>query len=135
MNAYFIAAGGFLFVVTLIHTIFGNIEYAALNPRKLGIFDSKPFQNWLMGRGCFQMVTADLLLSGIFIFLTGINAIPYSFYLMLFMALLYLGYLVFWLASLFVSKAEAVHYIKVGQWSLFLVVFILTVSGMFEAVK
>lgn len=135
MNYYFITAGIFLFVCLLIHMIAGDRDYRTLDPRKTDPASSaektaRRLGVWLMGRGTFQMVSVDLLVSSAFVFLTGINAIPFSYHLMLFVALLYGGYLVFWLLTLLVSKAGASNYINQGQWILFLVAVVLITLGI-----
>ena len=130
MNYYFISAGIFLFISLLIHTIAGDKDYRALNPRKQANESDKMFGYWLMGRGTFQMVSVDLLLTSVFIFLMGINVIPYNEFLSLFIALLYAGYLVFWLLTLFISKAKGTNYLMQGQWILFLIAFILIMLGL-----
>jgi hypothetical protein len=114
----------------LIHTIAGDKDYRALNPRKQANESDKMFGYWLMGRGTFQMVSVDLLLTSVFIFLMGINVIPYNEFLSLFIALLYAGYLVFWLLTLFISKAKGTNYLMQGQWILFLIAFILIILGL-----
>jgi hypothetical protein len=130
MNYYFISAGIFLFISLLIHMIAGDKEYRALNPRKQANESDKMFGYWLMGRGTFQMVSVDLLLTSVFIFLMGINVVPYNNFLSLFIALLYVGYLVFWLFTLFISKVKPTNYLKQGQWMLFLVAFVLILLGL-----
>lgn len=130
MNYYFISAGIFLFISLLIHMIVGDKEYCKLNPRKQKNDSDKMFGFWLMGRGTFQMVSVDLLLTSVFIFLMGIDVIPFNFHLSLFIALLYAGYLLFWLLTLFISKAKSTNYIQQGQWILFLVAFVLIVFGL-----
>ena len=130
MNYYFISAGIFLFISLLIHMIAGDKEYRELNPRKQANESDKMFGYWLMGRGTFQMVSVDLLLTSGFIFLMGINVVPYNYHLSLFITLLYAGYLVFWIFTLFVSKAKSVNFLNQGQWLLFLIAFILIVLGL-----
>lgn len=130
MNYYFIAAGIFLFLSFLIHVVAGNKEYTELKPQNHNIQSDRLHGIWLMGRGSFQMVSADLLLTAVFIFLIGINLIPFNFYLSLFVAMLYLGYLVSWLLTLFISKAKRANYLRQGQWMLFLIAFILIVLGI-----
>ena len=130
MNYYFISAGIFLFISLLIHMIAGDKEYRELNPRRQANESDKMFGYWLMGRGTFQMVSVDLLLTSVFIFLMGINVVPYNEFLSLFIALLYAGYLVFWLLTLFISKAKRTNYLMQGQWMLFLIAFILIILGL-----
>ncbi len=130
MNYFFISAGIVLFIALLIHMIAGDQEYRKLNPQKQCNETGKAFGYWLMGRGTFQMVSVDLLLSSVFIFLVGIGTIPFNGWLTLFIALLYLGYLVFWLVTLFVSKARPANYLYQGQWVLFLIVFVLVTLGI-----
>ncbi len=130
MNCFFIAAGIFLFVSLIIHMTAGDKEYRELDPRKRSDNSGKMFGFWLMGRGTFQMVSADLLLTSVFIFLTGIGVISFNRLLLLFIALLYSGYLVFWLVTLLVSKAKRMNYLYQGQWILFLIALVLIISGM-----
>lgn len=130
MNYYFVSAGIFLFIALLIHAIAGDKEYRELDPRKRNDSSEKMFGFWLMGRGTFQMVSVDLLLTSAAVFLTGINVIPFNFHLMLFIALLYAGYLVFWLSTLFVSKAGRSNYLNQGQWILFLIALVIIVFGI-----
>lgn len=130
MNYWFISAGSFLFICLLIHMIAGDKNYRMLNPKKDNQDDNKTFGFWLMGRGTFQMVSVDLLLTSVCVFLMGINVIPYNFHLALFISLLYAGYLLFWLLTLYVSKAKPTNYIEQGQWVIFLISFILIILGL-----
>ncbi len=130
MNYPFIAAGIVLFLAFVIHTIFGDKDYREINPGRGDAASVRPFQIWLMGRGTFQMVSVDLLLTAVAIFLMGINIIPYNYHLAGFIALLYLGYLAFWLLTLLFSKAKGVDYLRVGQWTIFLTAFVLIMAGI-----
>ncbi len=130
MNYFFVSAGIFLFVSLFIHMVAGDKEYRKLNPRNQSDKSGKMFGYWLMGRGTFRMVSVDLLLTSVFIFLMGVNAIPFNLYLSVFISLLYLGYLVFWLLTLLVSKAGRMNYLNQGQWMLFLIAFVLIVLGI-----
>jgi len=117
-------------ICVLIHTIAGDKDYRALNPRKQANESDKMFGYWLMGRGTFQMVSVDLLLTSGFIFFMGINVVPYNEFLSLFIAMLYAGYLVFWIFTLLVSKAKQINYLNQGQWILFLIALVLILSGL-----
>ncbi len=132
MNYFFISAGTLLFVSFLIHTIAGDKEYCKLNPGKQHDRPGKMFGFWLMGRCTFQMVSMDLLLGSVFILLMGVNITSFNFHLSLFIALLYFGYLIAWLLTLFTSKAGRENYLNQGQWILFLIVFILIVLGIYN---
>lgn len=130
MNYYFIAAGIFLFFTFLIHVIAGNKEFYLLNPRKQSIESEKLHGIWLMGLCGFQMVSIDLLLTAVFIFLMGIDVIPFNLYLSIFIAALYAGYLIFWLVTLSLFKSGRKNFLCQGQWILFLIALILIVSGL-----
>ncbi len=130
MNYFFISAGIFLFLSLLIHMVAGDKEYRELNPRKQNGESGKMFGLWLMGRGTFQMVSVDLLLTSVCIFLMGVRVIPYNSYLSFFIAILYFGYLVSWLLTLFISKARRTNFINQGQWILFLIAFVLILLGI-----
>ena len=127
MNYWFISAGAFLFISLLIHMVAGDKDYRKLSSKAQ---NNEQFGFWLMGRGTFQMVSVDLLLTSVVLFLMGINIIPYNLYLSLFIAALYAGYLVFWLFTLYVSNAKSSNYLKQGQWILFLIALILIIIGI-----
>ena len=130
MNYYFISASVVLIISLLVHTIPGNKQYIMLNPRKHNRAEERLFRIWLTGRSGFQMVTIDLLLSAIFIFLMGINVIDYNFYLALFISLLFLGYSIFWILTLFISKAKIFYFVRLCHWCIFLIVSVLVALGM-----
>lgn len=130
MNYWFISAGALLFVSLLVHMIAGDKEYRRLRPGGRDAGSGKVFGYWLMGRGTFQMVSVDLLLTGAAVSLTGVGVIPYNFHLMLFIASLCAGYLFAWLLTLVISKAGPSNYLGQGQWMLFLITLALIVVGM-----
>jgi len=130
MNYWFIFAAVWIFMSFGVHMIAGDKEYRRLNPRKQSGFGNEKFGYWLMGRGTFQMVSVDLLLTSAALFLLGIDVIPYNRYLALFIALLYGGYLISWLLTLYFSKAKQENYIKQPQWIIFLVALVLILLGL-----
>jgi len=132
MNYYLISAGIFLFLALLVHMIAGDREYRKIKPSEECEKKNDLFGFWLMGRGTFQMVSVDLLLTSGFVFLTGVGFIPYNYSLMLFILLLYAGYMIFWLITLAVSKATSYYYVRNGQWILFLITGVLISFGIFR---
>ncbi len=130
MNYYFIASGIFLFLVLIVHVVGGNKEYNIIRPLEGSENYGTNFQVWLMGRAGFQMISIDLLLSAIFTFCVGMKLIPFNIYLLLFILLLYVGYLISWLLTLVVTKAAPALYIRLGQWMLFLATAILVGLGI-----
>ncbi|WP_373741236.1 hypothetical protein [Neisseria sp.] len=127
MNGWLIAAGLLILLAQPVHMFIGDKEYRRLRPER---DDTPHFAYWLCGRASFQMVSADLLLSGGCILLTGLDLLPYSTALIGFFTLLYAAYAVFWFGTLAVSRAPAVQYGKQGQWLLFCVITALLVSGI-----
>lgn len=137
INYWLIVAGSLLFLALLVHMFVGDKEYYHLNPkgRHTGQKDQthqddKAFDAWLLGRAVFHMASVDLLACATALFLMGINVIPYTYWLSLFIALLHGGYLVFWLATLMISRAKPIDYLKQAQWLLFLITCLLIVMGM-----
>jgi hypothetical protein len=127
INYFFVIAGLLLLAAFIIHSIGGSKEYHIIKPNK----GTNEFQYWTLGATCFQMVTVDLLLTGIFALLMGIEVIPYEYYLALFITLIYAGYLVMWLVTLAINRVEKSFYISLGQWTIFLSALILMSVGIF----
>jgi hypothetical protein len=122
----FLAAGIILLVAFIIHFIGGTKMYMFIRPSK----DKKDFIPWAMGAATFQMVTVDLLLTGIFALMLGLELIEYNLYLALFITVLYAGYLVVWLATLASQRVKMSFYKSLGQWTIFLAVLALMGCGI-----
>jgi len=122
----FLAAGLVLLAAFVLHTITGTKEYLAIKPS-----EEKSFVRWAMGAGAFQMVTIDLLLTGIFALMLGLELIDYNYYLALFITLLYAGYLTVWLTMLALLRIKGPQHKYLGQWVIFLVVMALMAYGIF----
>lgn len=125
MNLFFLIAGLFLLVAFAVHFVAGDREYRQLRPA-----DPSRFSFWLTGRCTFHMASMDLLLPGIYLCCLGTGVMPYSFAPVLFINLLFLGYLLSWLLTVKVSGAHGKEYLKQGQWLLFLLVCLLLAGGM-----
>ena len=106
MNYWVLSAGVVQLVLCGIHFFAGGAEYRRLRPGPARADASKAFDYWLTGHGVFHMVSADLLLGAVFCLLMGAKVMGFHFWLILFIALLYAFYALFWLGTLF-SRALA----------------------------
>ncbi len=132
MNYYFIIAAFFLFLLLPVHTIRGTKAINKLNPLQLTPSHQELYRCFLLANSGVQMITIDLLLTAVFLLLTGIGVIPYNFYLVLFIALIYIGYTISWLVPMMLKKVPRFCYFHLPQWILFIIVFILIVIGTWQ---
>jgi len=109
----------------VLHTFTGTKEYLAIKPS-----EEKDFVRWAMGAGAFQMVSIDLLLTGVFALILGLELIDYNYYLALFITLLYAGYLIVWLAMLALLRIKGTPLKYLSQWVIFLAVLALMAIGI-----
>jgi hypothetical protein len=127
MICYFFLAAGFIIgAAFFIHLIGGNKEYLKIKPSR----DDESFQYWLLGSCCFQMVSADLLITAAFMLLMGLDIIPYNYHLALFLTVIFAGYLIFWLLNLSLNRAKPRYYLRLGQWTLFVSAMLLMIVGI-----
>lgn len=133
MNYYFIITAFLLFLLLPVHAIRGTEAINKLNPLQLIPPHQELYRCFLLANSGVQMITVDLLLTAVFLLLTGVGLIPYNFYLVLFIALLYISYIVSWLVPMILKKVPAFYYFHLPQWILFIIVFILIVIGMWQA--
>ena len=125
MNVFFIIAGLLLLVAFLVHLVAGDREYRQVHPAAPQLF-----RFWLLGRCTFHVASADLLLSAAVLLATGLGVLPYSLPLLGFIAVLYGSYCLAWLLTVKYSGAQGRDYLALGQWMLFLLVFLLTLGGL-----
>ncbi|MCD7937713.1 MAG: hypothetical protein LUG98_12700 [Tannerellaceae bacterium] len=127
MNIYFITASLLLFFASAIHVLKGVPLVNSLTPKK----EKEVYRIWLMVSAGIQLITVDLLLSGLFLLLTGVGILPYNFVFILFICLLYSGYGIAWLLVLLSKKAEHGYYFRLTHWILFLIVAALSWIGLY----
>ena len=126
ISYFFLVAGIIIAIAFVVHLIGGNKEYTMIKPSR----DDESFQYWLLGSCCFQMVSADLLITSAFMLLLGLDIIPYNYHLALFLAVIFAGYLIFWLSNLALNRAKSYFYLRLGQWTLFISAMILMIVGI-----
>jgi len=126
ISYFFLIAGLIIAVSFVVHLIGGNKEYLSIKPSR----DDESFQYWLLGSCCFQMVSADLLITAAFMLLMGLDIIPYNYHLALFLTVIFAGYLIFWLSTLALNRAMSKYYLRLGQWTLFLSAMLLVIAGI-----
>ncbi len=137
MNWCYITAGILLAIGFLVHMTAGNAAWTLLDPaRRPSAADPVPAaalrRIWLMGRGGFQMIGADLLVASVYLLLAGTGAVPASPTAGALLAALFGLYFVGFLLGQLFSRAPAGAYLTNIQWILFLAVFILTVCGLYR---
>ena len=131
MNYWVLSAGGVQLVLCGIHFFAGGAEYRRLRPGPARADAGKAFDYWLTGHGVFHMVSADLLLGAVFCLLMGAKVMGFHFWLILFIALLHAFYALFWLGTLFFSRAGWADYFQAQpQWLAFLLVCALLLAGV-----
>lgn len=133
MNIPLVLAALLILLACIVHTFMGDRELRQLRPERNPdvIQGANPhFSYWLTARCVFHMASVDLLASGVLILLIGLGVIPYSLPLALFIAGLYLAYLIAWLLVLRLSGASKRDYRQQGQWILFLLILVLLAAGI-----
>ena len=88
MNGWFLAAGALLAAAFFVHLFSGNRLYSAARP-DAATAPPRACEAWMMGRCGMQMISVDLLLAAGFLVLSGLGALPRSFWFELFLLLLF----------------------------------------------
>ena len=129
MNGWFLAAGVLLVAAFGVHVFSGNRFYSMARPNEK---TARPeaYEAWLMGRCGVQMISVDLFLAAVALFLLGVGLLPRNYWLELFLLLQFGGWSVFWLVSLAYEKAGRRYYLRLCHWVLFLVLFLLVLNGI-----
>lgn len=151
MNGWFIVAGLLQGMAFFIHVVFGNKFYAKARPARsksagnpaaasglpafaadeeAGRREMTAYEAWLMGRCGVQMITVDLALTAVFVWLLGLGVIPRNAMLELFLVLTYAGWSLFWLLSLVCEKSGGRYYVRLCHWFLFLTIAVLLWLGI-----
>lgn len=130
MNASILAAGILSSFAFLLHTFGGDWELRSMEPSAETAFHKRSRQKWTMFRACWHMVSVDLLLASVGLFL-----IYFTDYfnneqtLLQILAVYFFGYSVTWVIMLTVSKQFPKNYFRLSQWVLLLVIGTLIYAG------
>ncbi|WKN41558.1 hypothetical protein [Tunicatimonas pelagia] len=115
----------------LAHTVAGNQEALSINPKKLSSEPTDELQrNWIQSMCAFQMVTIDLLLLSVVLFLIALtDLISFEKTLTLSLSLLFLLWGVAWLLQLLFLTRKKKNYLLLSQWVFWLVCAVLLYFG------
>lgn len=123
MNILILIANILTLLAFLVHTFLGDKELGLVKPN----FDSdenyKKTEKWVMARCGWHWVSFDLLFATI-----GLGLINFTEYfsneqlLLQILSAYFLGYAIFWLLTITISKQFPKNYLKLGQWGLLLII-------------
>ena len=127
MNIPMLIAGILTSVALLAHILVGSKESLRVDPRRFAkgqeMSDSDTaVRNWAQTMCAFQMVTIDLfVLSGVLFALSTTDVVPSRRTIATGIAVLFALWGVIWLLQLLLLRRNAMDYVKLGQWMLWLV--------------
>ena len=98
------------------HTFVGDKEIRSLEPEEA---DGDKRQFWTQARAGWHMVSFDLLFATIALALVNLSDwIKDETFLLQILMIYFIGYGVFWLMGILISKPFSKNYLKLGQWAL-----------------
>ncbi|MEM8891875.1 MAG: hypothetical protein AAGD28_28105 [Bacteroidota bacterium] len=110
------------------HTFIGDKEMRSLEPEEA---EGAKRQFWTQARAGWHMVSFDLLFATIALALINFNDwIKDETFLLQILMIYFIGYGVFWLMGLLISKSFLKNYLKLGQWALLWVIAALVWWGI-----
>lgn len=136
MNIFLLSAGLLTLVTFIIHIYIGDKELCQLNPSKLNYENCSENTEtltyiWIQTRCAFHMISSSLLLSGLLLICISNNLfIKFNKILLIYLAVQYFLYTIFWIVTLIVSKAPAKFYLKLGQWIMLFIIGLLIFLGI-----
>ena len=116
------------------HTFIGTKESILLSPSSTtnngGQENQKLVQYWKQSMCAFQMLTVDLLLMTIVLFIIAITEwIPFEYELILFLSLVFFLWGTVWLIQLFWLNTKTRTYLHLGQWIFWFICSALLIWG------
>ncbi|EAY31666.1 hypothetical protein [Microscilla marina] len=131
MNTYLIIVnilGGLAFGV---HTFMGDRELHLITPASNDSHWLKKQETWTMTRCGWHWISFDLLMLTVLLSLINFtNWIPHPAFVVQLLAIYTLGYALFWLVTVAISRSFAQNYLKLGQWMLMLLISGLLFLGV-----
>jgi hypothetical protein len=126
MNSQLFIVGCVTAFAFLAHLFIGTKESMSISPAKLAHAPEQTAsatlqKNWLQTMCAFQMISVDLLVLSILIFVMALtDIIPSEQPIILALSAFYLLWGFAWLLQLALLKAKAEIYLKLGQWIMWL---------------
>lgn len=111
------------FLAFLLHTFVGDKELKINEPNEGADEDFQRREKWTVARCGWHWVSLDLLFATI-----GLALINFTNYfdnektLLQILTIYFLGYAVFWIVTIVISKQFPKNYLKLGQWMLLLII-------------
>lgn len=116
-------------IAFVVHTIFGDREVRQLEPTIEKGAELR--QYWTMVRCGWHWVSFDLLAASIFLALVNFSSFFQSEETVLqLLAIYFMGYGLFWLGTIFISKSFPKRFLYLGQWALLWLIGGLIWMGM-----
>jgi hypothetical protein len=131
MNHWFLAAGILCAIAFPVHTFIGDRELRTIHPYNFQQEKTpKTKVLWLQSLCGWHMVSWDLLLAASVLLLHVFGVYSFSKDVFLLLTLYFIGYSLFWLLNLFISKARLKIYMLLPQWLLALTAGLLIYAGL-----
>lgn len=118
------------FLAFILHTFVGDKELKINEPNEGADEDFQRREKWTVARCGWHWVSLDLLFATI-----GLALINFTNYfdnektLLQILTIYFLGYAVFWIVTIVISKQFPKNYLKLGQWMLLLIISGLVYLG------
>ena len=126
MNISILLANILTLLAFFIHTFIGDIELKIIQPSNDTNNWTEKQEKWTMARCGWHWISFDLLFATI-----GLALINFTNYfvnektLLQILTIYFLGYAIFWVLTIAISKQFPKNYLKLGQWLL-----LLFISGL-----
>lgn len=132
MNTYLIIVNILAGLAFGVHTFMGDRELHLLSPTVNDQHWLKKQETWTMTRCGWHWISFDLLM--LTTILSAINfteLLPHKTFVVKLLAIYTLGYALFWLITVAISRRFAQNYFKLGQWILMLLMSGLLFLGAY----
>ncbi|PRD56668.1 hypothetical protein C5749_05400 [Sphingobacterium gobiense] len=129
MNTFLIIANVIVLISVIVHMFLGDKDIKSIMP---DLSEHKRFENWIMARGAFHVVSVDILMITAGLTLINFTDLldPHRTILLQIMSIYFLLYAVFFLIVVTVSGSLPKKFLKLCQWALFLILSGLIYFGI-----
>lgn len=132
MNTYLIIVNLLAGLAFGVHTFMGDRELHLLAPTTHDEHWLKKQETWTMTRCGWHWISFDLLMLTVLLSLINFTElIPHPIFVTKLLAVYTLGYALFWLVTIIISRKFAQNYLKLGQWMLMLLMSALLLVGAY----
>lgn len=129
MNTFLIIANVVVLASVIFHIIWGDRDIKLIEPDNS---EHKKFENWIMVRGAFHVVSVDMFMVTAGLTLINFTDIldPHRTILLQIMSIYFLLYAVFFFIVIRISGSLPQKFLKLCQWALFLILSGLIYFGI-----